>query len=60
MHNILIGLAVVLGLALAYAGVYLAVDRVADQQRKRVLVILCFACSAVALLAAIYMASRRQ
>jgi hypothetical protein len=60
MHNILIGLIVLLGLVLAYVGVYLAVDRLADEHRKRVTVVLCFACSAVALLVAIYIASRNQ
>jgi hypothetical protein len=59
MQNISIGLAILLALVLAYAGVYLAVGRFAEVHRKRIAAVLCFAGSAIALLVAIYIASGR-
>jgi len=58
MHNVLIGLAVLLGLLLAYVGVYLTVGRLTDEHHKRTAIVLCFVGSAVALLVAIYIATR--
>ena len=61
LHDtIFIGLAVLLGLALAYVGVYLAARRLADEHPKRIVVVLCFLFSAIALLVAIYVASRSR
>jgi hypothetical protein len=61
MHDtIFIGLVVLLGLALAYVGVYLAARRPADKHPKRIVVVLCFLFSAIVLLVAIYVASRSR
>jgi len=61
MHNtIIVGLAVLLGLALAYVGVYLATRLSAREHSNRSAVVLCFLFSAVALLVAVYVASRSQ
>ena len=50
--------AVVLSLALAYVGLYLAFRPLGQEHRKRVLIVLCFVCSAVALMAAMYIGSK--
>jgi len=62
MHNntVFIGLAVLLGLALAYVGVSLAVRCLPEERPRRMAVVLCFVFSAVVLLVAIYVASRSQ
>lgn len=59
MNNIPIGLAILLGLVFAYVGVHLAVGRLAQDHRKRTAIVVCFVGSVLALLVAIYIASRR-
>lgn len=56
--TILISVAVLLSLALTYVGLYLAVRPFRHEYRKRIVILLCFACSAVALMAAMYIHSK--
>ena len=56
--TILIWVSVLLSFALTYVGLYLAVRPLRHERRKLVLIVLCFVCSAVALVAAMYIGSR--
>jgi predicted Na+-dependent transporter len=55
---ILISLAVLVSLALTYVGLYLAVRPLRHEHRKRIVILFCFVCSAVALMAAMYIGSK--
>jgi uncharacterized membrane protein YhaH (DUF805 family) len=55
---ILIWVAVLLSLALTYVGLNLAVRPLRHEHRKRIVMLLCFVCSAVALVAALYIGSK--
>ena len=55
---ILSWVAVLLSLALTYVGLNLAVRPLGREHRKRIVMLLCFVCSAVALVAALYIASK--
>jgi len=55
---ILIWVAVLLSLALTYVGLNLAVRPLGCEHRKRIVMLLCFVCSAVALVAALYIGSK--
>jgi hypothetical protein len=56
--TILIGVAALLNLILAYVGLYVAVRPVEQEKRKRPILIGCFAVSALALFVAVYLAAR--
>jgi hypothetical protein len=56
--TILIGVAALLNLILAYVGLYVAVRPVEQEKRKRPILIGCFAVSALALIVAVYLAAR--
>jgi hypothetical protein len=56
--NILISAAVILSLALTYVGLHLAVRPSGREHRNRAVIVLCFVCSAVALMTAMYIGSR--
>ena len=58
--TILIWVPVLLSFALTYVGLYLAVHPLGHEHehRKRVVIVLCFVCSAVALMAAMYIGSK--
>lgn len=56
--TIWIWVSVLLSFALTYVGLYLAVRPLGHEHRKRAVIVLCFVCSAVALLAAMYIGSK--
>ena len=56
--TILISVAVLLSLALTYVGLYLAVRPLRHAYRNPIVILLCFVCSAVALMAAMYTGSK--
>jgi hypothetical protein len=56
--TILISVAVILSLSLTYVGLYLALRPLRHEYRKPIVILLCFACSAVALMAAMYIRSK--
>jgi len=56
--TILISVAVLLSLALTYVGLYLAVRPLRHAYRNPIVILLCFVCSAVALMAAMYIRSK--
>lgn len=49
---------VLLSFALTFVGLYLVVRPSGQEHRKRVVIVLCFVCSAVALLTAMYIGSK--
>ena len=55
---ILIWVAVLFSLALTYVGLHLAGRPFGHEHRKRIVMLLCFVCSAVALMAALYIGSK--
>ncbi len=59
MHEtISIWVTILLSVALSYVGLYLVVRPLRHERRKRIVILLCFVCSAVALMAALYMGSK--
>jgi len=56
--TILISVAFLLSLALTYVGLYLAVRQMRHEYRNPIVILLCFVCSAVALMAAVYIRSK--
>ena len=56
--TILIWVPVLLSFALTYVGLYLMVRPSGHEHRKRAVMVLCFVCSAIALLTAIYIGSK--
>jgi predicted Na+-dependent transporter len=57
-ETILMWVAVLLSFVLTYVGLYLGVRPLGHEHRKRVVIALCFVCSAVALIAAMYIGSK--
>ena len=49
---------VLLSFALTYVGLYLAIRPWGHEHRKRVVIVFCLVCSAVALMAAMYIGSK--
>ena len=59
MHDTLfIWVAVLLSLVLSYVGMYLAVRPLGHEHHKRIVILLCFVCSAVALTTAMYIGAK--
>lgn len=59
-HTVLIGVAALLSLTLAYLGLHLAVRPLRQGHRKRIAAVLCFVFSAVAFVVAIYIGSKSR
>ena len=57
-ETILMWVAVLLSFALTYFGLCLAVRPLGHEHRNRAVIVLCFVCSAVALIAAMYIGSK--
>jgi heme/copper-type cytochrome/quinol oxidase subunit 4 len=49
---------VLLSFVLTFVGLYLVVRQTGHEHRKRVVIVLCFVCSAIALMAAMYIGSK--
>jgi hypothetical protein len=56
--NALIWVPVLLSFALTYVGLHFAVRSSAREHRNLVVIVLCFVCSAVALMTAVYIGSK--